>query len=53
MNPEIPKIYCVGKNYIEHIKELGGDKFPTEPVIFSKNFSSISPNNQPIILPSH
>lgn len=45
LNPDIPKIYCVGKNYIEHVKEMGGDKFPAEPVIFSKQFNSISPNN--------
>lgn len=29
------KIVCVGKNYIEHAKELG-DKVPDEPVIFLK-----------------
>ncbi len=29
------KIICVGKNYIEHAKELG-DKIPDEPVIFLK-----------------
>jgi len=29
------KIICVGKNYLEHAKELG-DKIPDEPVIFLK-----------------
>jgi len=45
INPDIPKIYCVGKNYIDHVKEMGGDKFPNEPVIFSKQHTSVSPNN--------
>jgi len=37
------KIVCIGKNYIEHIKELN-DAVPKEPVIFIKPNSSISDN---------
>ena len=29
------KIICVGRNYVDHIKELSNDK-PTDPVIFLK-----------------
>jgi len=29
------KIICVGRNYVDHIKELSNDK-PTDPVIFIK-----------------
>lgn len=36
------KIVCVGRNYVEHIKELGNE-MPAEPVIFLKPNSSISP----------
>jgi 2-keto-4-pentenoate hydratase/2-oxohepta-3-ene-1,7-dioic acid hydratase in catechol pathway len=35
------KIVCVGKNYAEHAKELGGE-VPTEPVLFMKASSSYS-----------
>jgi len=45
LNQNIPKIYCVGKNYIKHVLEMGGESFPNDPVIFSKPFCSILPNN--------
>lgn len=35
------KIICVGRNYVEHIKELK-NKFPTKMVLFNKPNSSIS-----------
>jgi len=35
------KIVCVGRNYVEHVKELN-NKMPSEPVYFMKPFSSIS-----------
>ena len=35
------KIVCVGRNYVEHIKELNNET-PSEPVIFIKPNSSIS-----------
>jgi len=35
------KIVCVGRNYVEHIKELNND-FPKEPVYFIKPSSCIS-----------
>ena len=53
LNQNIPKIFCVGKNYIKHVLEMGGESFPSDPVIFCKPFCSILPNNQPIYLPSH
>ncbi len=36
----VGKIICVGKNYLEHAKELG-DAVPEKPVIFMKPASSI------------
>jgi len=36
-----PKIVCIGRNYVDHIKELN-NKVPEQPVIFSKPNSSIS-----------
>ncbi|NRB39553.1 MAG: fumarylacetoacetate hydrolase family protein [Pseudomonadales bacterium] len=35
------KIVCVGRNYVDHIRELGNE-LPKEPVIFIKPNSSIS-----------
>ena len=35
------KIVCVGRNYVEHIKELNNE-IPSEPVYFIKSNSSIS-----------
>tara|TARA_B100000614_G_scaffold247852_1_gene255187 strand:+ start:321 stop:932 length:612 start_codon:yes stop_codon:yes gene_type:complete len=45
------KFICVGKNYSEHIKEMGSVK-PTEPVIFIKPDSSLIQKNDPFIIPS-
>lgn len=35
------KIVCIGRNYVDHIKELGNE-MPTQPVIFLKPNSAIS-----------
>ena len=35
------KIICIGRNYVEHIRELGNE-IPEEPVIFIKPNSAIS-----------
>ncbi|HEY5775195.1 MAG TPA: fumarylacetoacetate hydrolase family protein [Xanthomonadales bacterium] len=35
------KIICIGRNYVEHIRELGNE-IPKEPVIFIKPNSAIS-----------
>lgn len=44
------KIICVGRNYIEHAKELGNE-VPKVPLIFLKPPSSIINPNDTIILP--
>ncbi len=49
--PSVPsKIVCVGRNYVEHAKELGND-VPKIPLIFLKPPSSIVNPGEPIILP--
>lgn len=40
-SPNNPKILAIGKNYVKHVKEMGGEKPPSEPVIFTKPFSSL------------
>jgi len=45
------KILAVGRNYIEHIRELNNE--PTsEPVIFSKPDTAVLRNNEPFYYPS-
>jgi 2-keto-4-pentenoate hydratase/2-oxohepta-3-ene-1,7-dioic acid hydratase in catechol pathway len=43
------KIVCVGRNYVEHAKELGNE-MPKEPLIFLKPPSSLVDDGQPIHL---
>lgn len=45
------KIVCVGRNYLEHAKELGND-VPKEPLIFLKPPSSIVHGGEAIRLPA-
>ena len=49
--PSVPsKIICVGRNYVEHAKELGNE-VPKVPLTFLKPPSSIINPNDTIILP--
>lgn len=49
--PVIPsKIVCVGKNYADHAKEMGGD-VPAEPVIFVKPNTTVIGDGDFIVLP--
>ncbi len=45
------KIVCVGRNYVDHAKELG-NPVPTEPLIFLKPPSSLIRTGEPIVYPS-
>jgi 2-keto-4-pentenoate hydratase/2-oxohepta-3-ene-1,7-dioic acid hydratase in catechol pathway len=44
------KIICVGRNYVEHAKELGNE-VPKVPLIFMKPPSAIIANGETIVLP--
>ena len=44
------KIVCVGRNYLEHAKELGNE-MPKEPLLFLKPPSSVIGMNDAIVLP--
>jgi len=46
------RIFCIGKNYGEHIRELGG-KTPEEPVVFMKPVSSIVVPGESLFIPRH
>jgi 2-keto-4-pentenoate hydratase/2-oxohepta-3-ene-1,7-dioic acid hydratase in catechol pathway len=44
------KIVCIGRNYVEHAKELGND-VPKEPLFFLKPPSSLISDGEAIVLP--
>lgn len=44
------KIICIGRNYSDHIKELGNEK-SIEPVFFLKPDTAISPKGHPFFIP--
>ena len=45
------KIICIGRNYVEHIKELN-NAIPTSPVFFLKPDSALLIRNRPFYYPS-
>jgi 2-keto-4-pentenoate hydratase/2-oxohepta-3-ene-1,7-dioic acid hydratase in catechol pathway len=47
------KIICIGRNYVEHIRELDhGDALPEEPIFFLKPDTALLRNNEPFYVPS-
>lgn len=50
--PVIPtKVLCVGKNYEDHIDEMGGE-IPDEPLIFMKPATAVIGQNAPVFHPT-
>ena len=47
----VRRIYCVGRNYTDHIKEMGGDETRSEPVFFSKAAETLVRNHARIPYP--
>ena len=49
--PSVPtKIICVGRNYLDHAKELNSE-IPKQPLIFLKPPSSVIAPEEPIVIP--
>jgi 2-keto-4-pentenoate hydratase/2-oxohepta-3-ene-1,7-dioic acid hydratase in catechol pathway len=44
------KIICVGRNYVDHAKELG-NQVPTDPVIFMKPKTALNVGDKPFFYP--
>lgn len=44
------KIFCIGRNYVEHAKELN-NPVPTTPVIFMKPPTALVTDNKPVYYP--
>jgi 2-keto-4-pentenoate hydratase/2-oxohepta-3-ene-1,7-dioic acid hydratase in catechol pathway len=48
--PRPSKIVCVGRNYVDHAKELGNE-VPKAPLLFFKPESALIPSGAAIVLP--
>jgi 2-keto-4-pentenoate hydratase/2-oxohepta-3-ene-1,7-dioic acid hydratase in catechol pathway len=48
--PRASKIVCVGRNYLEHARELGNE-LPERPLLFLKPPSALIHSGDPIVLP--
>jgi 5-carboxymethyl-2-hydroxymuconate isomerase len=48
----IGKILCIGRNYAEHIKELGNET-PDAPVVFMKPATAVIGDGETIVIPSY
>lgn len=48
----VGKIVCIGRNYAEHIKELG-NQTPDKPVIFIKPASALVSSGETVVIPKH
>jgi 2-keto-4-pentenoate hydratase/2-oxohepta-3-ene-1,7-dioic acid hydratase in catechol pathway len=50
--PVLPtKVVCIGKNYADHVREMGGDEPPAAPVLFIKPSTSVIGPEDAIRLP--
>ena len=47
----VHRIYCVGRNYSDHVKEMGGDPKSEPPVFFTKPADAIVIENHPVAYP--
>ena len=48
----VNNIFCIGRNYVDHIAELKNET-PTEPVVFMKPNNSIIDSGKPLVLPAY
>jgi len=49
----VRRIYCVGKNYADHVAEMGGDAERSEPVFFTKAAETLVHSGADIPFPPH
>jgi 2-keto-4-pentenoate hydratase/2-oxohepta-3-ene-1,7-dioic acid hydratase in catechol pathway len=48
----VGKVVCVGRNYLQHVKELNNE-VPSEPLLFNKPSTALSPLNKPVLIPKN
>lgn len=51
LNLPVRSIFCIGRNYVDHAKELENE-IPSEPIVFLKPLSSVCFSGTRIILPN-
>ncbi|MFH0931836.1 MAG: fumarylacetoacetate hydrolase family protein [Candidatus Zixiibacteriota bacterium] len=51
-NINIPRVFCIGRNYVEHVQELK-NIIPTKPVVFIKPASCLVGPGKKIHFPKH
>ena len=47
----VHRIYCVGRNYREHVKEMGGDPTREPPIFFTKPADAVVPSETQVAYP--
>ncbi|MDX1482735.1 MAG: fumarylacetoacetate hydrolase family protein, partial [Woeseiaceae bacterium] len=47
----VHRVYCLGRNYADHVRELGGEPERTPPVFFLKPADSLVPGGGDIHYP--
>ena len=47
----VRRIYCVGRNYADHVREMGGDPKTSEPIIFTKSPETLVESGKEIRYP--
>jgi fumarylpyruvate hydrolase len=47
----VHRIYCIGRNYAEHVREMGADPARAAPVFFTKPADAVSPNGAAVAYP--
>ncbi len=47
----VRRVYCIGKNYAKHVKEMGGDAARSEPIFFTKAAETLVPSDTDITFP--
>lgn len=47
----VRRIYCIGRNYAAHVKEMGGDVERSEPIFFTKAAETLVPSGTHIHYP--
>jgi len=50
--PRPSKIVCVGRNYLDHLREMGGAEADDDPVLFLKPPSALIGDGEAIVLPT-
>lgn len=54
LGPAVPdpgKILCIGRNYVDHVQELGGSEPPGKPEVFMRARTSLAGPYQPVHRP--